>query len=305
MSGVSSNIGAGQQNPNDSSNEFNRTMFAARQKINRLNVMKLVKVISVTGGGGALAAAGTVNVQPLVSQIDGQGNVQDHGIVNNIPWWRLQGGNSAIICDPQVGDIGFVVCSDRDTSTVRSTRKVGPPGSFRKYRIEDGIYVGGCLNDQPTQFIGFTSAGINVVDLNGNEITLSTSGIAIFSASNMQIGDVHGNLIAMSSSGLNLISSAGVEVSGALHVTGAAIFDASIQAVTGIFSSSLQAVSLVLSGAIMAVTGVFSSFITAVGNITAGFGGVDSVTVQGHTHVYDKSTGTTTFADTTSPNPGS
>ena len=103
-------FGYGHQQPSDAAHPLNARDFHIRQIIARMNTMKLVQVTAVHGGG--LAAAGTVDVLPLVSQIDGNGNVTPHGIVSGIPWSRVQGGLNAIICDPQKDDIGYVVASD-------------------------------------------------------------------------------------------------------------------------------------------------------------------------------------------------
>ena len=180
--GTTNTAGYGQQDWSDSHSDFAGVSFTAEQLINRLNTMKLVKVISVTGGGGAIAAAGTVSVQPLVSQIDGQGNAVPHGNVNNIPWWRLQGGNGAVIADPVVGDLGYVIVADRDTSSARANKGLASPGSFRQFDLADGVYVGGCLNGPPTQYLVFTSTGLQIVDLNGNNMIFGAGGIAVTTA---------------------------------------------------------------------------------------------------------------------------
>lgn len=106
---------------------------------------------------------GFVNVQPLVNQIDGEGNATPHGTVFNLPYSRLQGGANAVIMDPQPGDIGVAVFADRDISVVKRTRKQGPPGSFRKYAVADGIYLGMVLNAAPEQYVQFSAAGIALV----------------------------------------------------------------------------------------------------------------------------------------------
>ena len=41
----------------------------------------LVKVVSVTNSGG-LSPSGTVDIMPLVNQIDGAGNAQPHGVIH-------------------------------------------------------------------------------------------------------------------------------------------------------------------------------------------------------------------------------
>ena len=65
-------FGYGQEIPNDSGSDFGAVAFVCRQLIAQISTMKLVKVVAVNGGG--VNPAGTVDVQPLVSQIDGNGN---------------------------------------------------------------------------------------------------------------------------------------------------------------------------------------------------------------------------------------
>lgn len=190
----------GQQRPNDVNDETSVVLFMCRQMIAELNTMKLVKVTKVTGGGEG-EAAGTVEVQPLVSQIDGNGYGTDHGVVPDIPWSRVQGGANAIICDPQVDDIGYVVVSDRDISKVKSTRAAALPGSRRQYSLADGIYIGGCLNVAPDQYVVFTANGIRIVDKNGTSLKLESGGF--------NLTDSHGNVISTGAGGIDLTPCAG------------------------------------------------------------------------------------------------
>lgn len=183
MAETSQNTGAGQQDPADSNSDFDVTCFIIRQMMAQLDTMKLVKVMAVTGGGGALAHAGTVDVQPLVNLIDGSGNATKHGTVYGIPWMRLQGGTGAVILDPAVGDVGYVLCADRDISNVKGLTPgsvvQANPGSYRKYSIADGVYVGGLLNEVPAQYIAFSDSGIKIADRHGNVVETSATGIAI------------------------------------------------------------------------------------------------------------------------------
>lgn len=155
------------QTPNDSQDEMSTISFIARRLIWRMSTMKLVQVQAVHGGG--VAPAGTVDVLPLVQQIDGNGYGTPHGTVYGLPWSRLQGGKNAIICDPQVGDVGYVVAADRDISSTKaqapgSTTTTGyVPGTRRQFHISDGIYAGGCLNVAPEQYVQFSDDGINIV----------------------------------------------------------------------------------------------------------------------------------------------
>jgi hypothetical protein len=167
----------GHQVPEDSGSKLQGVAFQIRQILAKYDTMKLVKVIAVHAGSGDPPAAGTVDVQPLVSQIDGNGNTTAHGTVPGIPWSRIQGGKNAIVCDPVVGDVGWVVAADRDTSAVRNTKAVGPPGSRRRFNIADGIYAGGCLNAAPTCYIEFTTDGhFKIVDVDGNMLQSSATG---------------------------------------------------------------------------------------------------------------------------------
>jgi hypothetical protein len=173
---MTANFGYGQLSPYDTTDDLSRMVFIIRQIIARMETTKLVQVKAVHGGGAA--PAGTVDVIPLVNMLDGNGNSFKHGTVFGLPWSRVQGGQNAIICDPQVNDIGYVVAADRDISNVKSTLARANPGSLRRFDIADGIYAGSCLSVAPNQYLIFTSTGVRLVDLNGNSITMSTSGIS-------------------------------------------------------------------------------------------------------------------------------
>jgi hypothetical protein len=136
---------------------------------------KLVKVVSCTNSG-ADAAVGTVDVQPLVNQIDGFGNATPHGQLYALPYFRLQGGASAIILDPVAGDLGLAIFCDRDSSSVVRTKAQANPGSRRMFDMADGLYLGGFLNGAPTQYIQFLAngGGINVVSPQAVTVTAPT-----------------------------------------------------------------------------------------------------------------------------------
>lgn len=152
----------GTQRANSATDQYNATLFVMRQVLNERNFVALVKVVSVTTEGG-LALAGTVDVQPLVNQLDGQGKAVPHGVVNDIPYIRIQGGANAVIIDPKVGDIGVCVFCDRDSSSVQATRGPANPGSLRRSDMADGVYIGGLLNAIPEQYIVFDGTGIKMV----------------------------------------------------------------------------------------------------------------------------------------------
>lgn len=152
-------LGASQQTPNDSANEPNRIAFAVERLLARLDVAKPVRVVAVHPGKGAPPGPGTVDVQPLVSQLDGNNNAVENGTVYGIPVLRQQGGPWAIVLDPAVGQFGYVVCADRDISTVVAKPGVGKPGSNRRFSVSDGVFVGGMLNEVGESYLWLRGDG--------------------------------------------------------------------------------------------------------------------------------------------------
>lgn len=162
--------GIGQQDPSDSASEFNSIAFVIAQALSGVSTMKLVVVRGVD------ASAKTVDVQPLVGQIDGGNNVTPEGTVYGVPYVMWQYGKSAVIADPAVGDKGLMICADRDISAVKGSKDVGPPGSLRQLDAADGVYLGGVLNSDPEQWVKFTDTGMELHDKSGNSLVSSSTG---------------------------------------------------------------------------------------------------------------------------------
>lgn len=180
----------GQEGLNSSASEFNSIEFQIEQAFGKIATTRLVKVMSVESAG-ELAPVGFVDVKPMVNLVNGLlGDSMQHGIIYGVPYFRLQGGKNAIIIDPVVGDIGFVVVADRDSSIVKQTKTFGNPGSDRRFSLSDGLYVGGVLNDTPEQYIQFNSDGVTIADKNGNKIEMKTGGIFLTCASLVVNGNI-------------------------------------------------------------------------------------------------------------------
>ncbi|HJR11538.1 MAG TPA: Gp138 family membrane-puncturing spike protein [Rhodanobacteraceae bacterium] len=193
-------------NPAASANPMTQWAFAFRAAMAQVRTTIPVQVTAVHGGG--LAPVGRVDVQPLVQQTDSAGNVMALPVLYGLPYLRWQGGASAVILDPAVGDIGLVCFADRDVSAVVASGKQSAPGSNRRFSLADGFYVGATLNAEPTQYLWFdptngvklitpnpiqaiadngasnpptvtmNSSGI-VLSFGGHSITINSSGIAI------------------------------------------------------------------------------------------------------------------------------
>lgn len=176
--------GFGFLSPTSYSSNYNTLRFIVQQMLARVRIAIPVQVISCSNTGG-VSPFGTVTVEPLVCMLDGVGNRVPHQPIYNLMYFRLQGGDCAIICDPKPGDIGTAVICDRDISLVKSNASTlqggtpGPgntviPGSWRKFNLADGIYYGGNANGAPTSYLQFDDDGnINIVVPSGKQITVN------------------------------------------------------------------------------------------------------------------------------------
>ena len=111
--------------------------FIARQEMNGLATTTLVEVVAVDSD--------TVDVKPLVKQIDGAGSGIDHGIIHGLPVHAIRAGAAVIGITPRVGDIGAALFCHSDISSVKANKAASVPGSGRRYDWSDGLYIGGFL----------------------------------------------------------------------------------------------------------------------------------------------------------------
>ncbi len=263
-------FGFGYQQPNSSANEFNVTEFIIRRMLAKVRTVTLVKVVACSTNN-QLGPIGTVDVLPLVNQVDGQNNATKHTTVFGLLCFRNQAGSNAIIMDPQVNDVGIAIICDRDISSIKSagslTQAQTNPGSNRRFDFADGIYLGGVLGlgGTPKQFIQFTSAGIVISDSNGNSITTGKNGLTI--------ADNNKNQIITSSSGVEVAGGKPFQTDG--NITG----EGNISAANDILAASgspaaisllqLAAQALRIGGGAN-ITGGFTQQPADLGNTTGG-----------------------------------
>lgn len=186
---MSNTDGFGQAQPYDAYSPFNTIAFMIRQMMADMSTLTPVQVVKCTNDGG-LSTVGTVDVQPLVTFLDGNGNATTHGQLYSLPYFRLQGGTNAVICDPVAGDIGFAIFADQDISAFKANKGPANPGSGRKFDMSDGLFCGGILNGTPTQYVQFTSFGIVIADKNGNKIEMKSGSIAMTTTSLTVTGSI-------------------------------------------------------------------------------------------------------------------
>lgn len=146
--------------------------------IRGIRTATLVKVMAVHPTAGTV---GFVDVVDLVQQQTTNGVVIDSAQMFRLPYLRMQGGQSAIILDPAVGDIGMAAFGQRDLSAAIATREPGAAASNRAYDAGDGLYLGGFLNADPTQFIEFLPTGGINIEATG-PVNVNASGAATLTA---------------------------------------------------------------------------------------------------------------------------
>jgi hypothetical protein len=177
----STDSGYGLQFPSDSNSDGTKAAFIFRQMLARVDTLVLVKVVAVAPGKGSPPIGGTVDVQPLVNQIDGATppNSTPHGTVYGLPYSRWRCGPWEIVGDPVVGAIGVALCCSRDISVVKNTKAQANPGSQRRFTIADGLFVplGSFFDGAAAATIFLKPDGtINITDQNNNSFVSSTEG---------------------------------------------------------------------------------------------------------------------------------
>lgn len=177
----------GQALLSDTNSEWNRLQFAIRSVMSGMATTSLVIVKAVDGD--------TVDVQPMVSQVDGAGNAIPHGTIHNLPIWKLQGGGNAVEVMPAAGDIGLALFCHSDISGVKRAKAPTTPGSNRRFDWADGVYLGGVLNAAPSQFIRIDEDGITLTS--ESVVTINAPGGLVVNGPLEVDGDSHitGNLL--------------------------------------------------------------------------------------------------------------
>lgn len=192
--GSPSSLSLGSLTPWATWGQYNRVAFIVQQLLSKMQTATLVRVDACSNDGG-LSPVGTVDITPLVNQIDGNQQPTPHITIYNVPYLRMQGGSNAIILDPQVGDIGIAVFASRDISKVVNTKSQANPGSFRQYDFADGLYIGGMLNAIPQQYVRFSDSGIDIVS--PNTVTVRAPNISLDGAVTItETLTVTGNIVA-------------------------------------------------------------------------------------------------------------
>ena len=266
MSDVSDNGYTGPEDPTVAHDPFNELSFLFDQLMNAKWTLTLGLVKSVSGGGVG-ASPPLLGVQPMVNQINGQSQPTAHGIINNVPAFRLGGGSGGIVVDPVVGDIGLLAIASSDISAIKQNKAPSNPGSFRTFSPSDAIYLGALLSAAPTQYVQITPQGITCKFADGISITLASTGITLQAGS----------------------ASIVIANDGSITINGNAIIVGNLQLGGNIESEA---------------GGTYPGNISTSGNVIAGFGGADQVGLSTHTHTQGVDSRGDTEEPTSAPTAG-
>jgi len=143
--------------------------FVIERLIGKIQTAICVKVVAVHSPWDGL-----IDVKPLIYQQSAAGDNIDHAIIYNVPVARHQRGNSAIIMNPVVGDIGVCVIASEDISILKKVKTFCRTGSFRRHSFGDAIYISGVFNAAPTQTITFSDSEISIASPTKVTITAPT-----------------------------------------------------------------------------------------------------------------------------------
>ena len=163
----------GHQDISDGGSAHNSEALHLREAQDERRHVVIVRVLKTYGGG--VGAAPTVDVMPLVNQVDGLGNATNHAPIYGLPVSRVHSGNGAIISDPVAGDDFVLSIPDRDISKYLASGQQSSPDSKRRSSLSDGILHHAVRSPQPTQYVMFKPAGGFVVaDSAGNVVETFT-----------------------------------------------------------------------------------------------------------------------------------
>lgn len=213
---MSDQQGTPYQQPASAANEWTKLVFVFNQLLRGKATAMLVEVLACSNSGG-IAPVGTVDVKPLVAQVNGQGtSPEPHGPIYGLPYNRVQGGAMAVIIDPVPGDIGLAVFCSRDSTGAFAAKGPASPASDDVMGFNSGMYFGGFLNAAPTSYVAYVPGqGIQIVDpqaitLQAPSVTVQATNVTVNATTKAQV----------TSPDIELTGN--TTVTGSLTVTGAA-----------------------------------------------------------------------------------
>lgn len=142
--------------PDVGSSPYNQLKFIVENAINGYVNTAIPVIVNSCTAPGPGGASGYVSATPLICQRGSDGNALKPVTIPKLPFYRAQSGKTAIVIDPKPGDIGLAIFAQQDSSKVKEgMESAETPGSYRKYSMSDGFYLGGFVNAAPETYLYF------------------------------------------------------------------------------------------------------------------------------------------------------
>lgn len=154
-------------------NLINALDYIIDQKLLKLNTMIPGKVISVEGQ--------TATVEIAIKDISFTTGIVNKSLqLKNVPIIQMQYGSTAIITEPQAGDLGLLIFSKKDISDLKERKDSAPPGTLRTFDLSDAVFLPGLVPSKtPDTTITVSDGNIEINVKNKSKITVSDSQIEI------------------------------------------------------------------------------------------------------------------------------
>lgn len=178
-------------NAND---DYNELAFVFQQLASRMATSQPVQVRAV----GGTPSEPTVDVQPMVAQINGAGDATLHGIIHNVPVLLPRGGTNGFVVQPVVGDIGLAVFASHDISSVKANKAPSNPGSRRRFDWADAQYIPGYLGATLLQWVAVGGIGIRLeapLVSTSNSLSVGNGATGVFTTTTGQLVTVMDGII--------------------------------------------------------------------------------------------------------------
>ena len=200
---------------------FNANNQQIASNIQKINTVFLAKIISVSTKG--TEGTKTVTAQPLICQIDANGNALPSPKLVEIPHYRVQAGTGAFVINPHVGDIGVFVCAKRDISKIKNgVNDPQTPASFRSFDLADSIMIATIHTETASTYIYIDPDNGTIEIKAPTSLTVNTATATINASGSTSINSpettISGHVTIKG--GLSVSGGEGAQVDGSISASG-------------------------------------------------------------------------------------
>ena len=164
-----------------------------------------------------------MTAQPLICQIDANGNALPSPQLVEIPHYRVQAGTGAFVVNPHVGDIGVFVCAKRDISNIKNgVTDPQVPASFRSFDLADSIMIATINTGTASTYI-YIDPDSGTIEIKAPEsLTVNTATATINASGSTSINSpettISGHVTI--NGGLSVSGGEGAQVDGSISASG-------------------------------------------------------------------------------------